>query len=133
MFRPCGHNICKLDPIRIAAECGLGGTVPPALVRWLPASTQTHPRRYLDGSVRFCQLKPSCDLEGIFRMQYPTPNCQGATIKTQAWVVRRLICIFSRAAKRGHVPRQREFRSFMRAVGMDPGVLASYIQFDRWE
>ena len=56
----------------------------------------------------------------------PKPGCEqglgfaaaGAQIKTQAWIVRRLISLFGRFAKRPHRPRQIAFRRMMAAAGM---------------
>ena len=50
----------------------------------------------------------------------------GTTIKTQAWMIRRLISLFSRTAKRPHQPRQADLRAMMQEVGMlqsQPGYL----------
>ena len=43
----------------------------------------------------------------------PSPPGPGELIKTEAWLVRSLVYCFSRAASRGHRPREREIRELM--------------------
>ena len=48
----------------------------------------------------------------------PTSLSSGETIRLQAWVIRRLISIFSRHAKRGHFPRERGVQKIYQAAGI---------------
>lgn len=44
---------------------------------------------------------------------------QGETIKTEAWVLRRLVTIFSQVARRPHVPRDAQMRRLFSVVGIE--------------
>ena len=58
------------------------------------------------------------------------PPSSGDDVKTQAWMLRRLISIFSRAAKRPHTPRDKGFRSMMKEVGMEIKSISASLLLD---
>lgn len=43
----------------------------------------------------------------------------GATSRTEAWKVKRLVSVFSRQAKRGHYPREVAMRRIFMEAGID--------------
>lgn len=52
----------------------------------------------------------------------------GDSIKTEAWILRRLVSVFAQAARRPHVPRDAGLRKLFQTVGIDfnsyqPGIL----------
>jgi|Cyp1metagenome_2_1107374.scaffolds.fasta_scaffold00077_9 hypothetical protein len=42
----------------------------------------------------------------------------GETVKIEAWIIKRLVYIFARLAKRGHRPRQESLRELMEIAGL---------------
>lgn len=42
-------------------------------------------------------------------------------MRTESWILKRLVSILNRAAKRPHVPRNRGLRDLLGAVGIDLG------------
>ena len=42
----------------------------------------------------------------------------GETVKIEAWIIKRLVYIFARLAKRGHRPRQPALRELMEIAGL---------------
>ena len=47
----------------------------------------------------------------------------GGAIKTEAWILRRLVSIFSSVARRPHTPREKGLRDLYGAVGITLGSL----------
>lgn len=45
--------------------------------------------------------------------------CQGYSCKLEAWIIKRMISIVSRAAKRPHIPRSKEMRALMQEIGIE--------------
>ena len=50
---------------------------------------------------------------------YPNNLCPGAAIKTEAWILRRLVSLFAQITRRPHVPRDQRLRELFKIVGID--------------
>lgn len=46
-------------------------------------------------------------------------NSSGRMVKAEAWILRKLVFLFNRTAKRGHRPREAGIRELMRIAGID--------------
>ncbi|CAE7576074.1 unnamed protein product [Symbiodinium sp. CCMP2456] len=61
----------------------------------------------------------ACKLPALHCMQFlAVCGSLGDVCRTQAWVLKRLVSIFARAARRGHYPRERAFRDIYRTAGI---------------
>ena len=43
----------------------------------------------------------------------------GRVVRAEAWILRKLVYLFNRAAKRGHRPREAGIRELMQVAGID--------------
>ena len=60
-----------------------------------------------------CYVGPSKEFQYFLRK-----SGSGVTINTEAWVLRRLITIFSQVARRPHIPRDPQMRRLFEAIGI---------------
>ena len=49
---------------------------------------------------------------------YKLPIGLGDVIRVEAWILRRLVFLFARVARRGHRPREHNIRLLMEAAGI---------------
>ncbi|CAE7873655.1 unnamed protein product [Symbiodinium sp. KB8] len=60
------------------------------------------------------------DVHAFFQMSRPRgkPAIKSDQVRIQAWILKRLISIFGRSARRGHVPRELAMKKIYEAAGI---------------
>ena len=98
----------------------LGGSLPLPL----PPSRQSFAKENLDSMFLGCivsfQKIPDMHTRQLFRAiySYTVTCCLGEEIKTEAWILRRLVTTFAQVTKRPHIPRDRQLRKLLRQLAL---------------
>lgn len=100
--------------LRHETKCFSAGRRGVEILGVLPAPGETFTQEFL-GSMHDTVSEHCC----------ATSRISGETIKAESWILRNLITILNKAAKRPHTPRSKEFRILFQCMGIEVNVTSS--------
>ena len=99
--------------LRLSTICGCGGRILDPFLHRLQTYQQADATKFCGCMYRSYLGAVACVIDSF--------ELEGASIKADAWILRRLVSVLGRAARRPHTPRDQDMRDMFEGLGIATG------------